>query len=196
VLVPVPPPSTFNLPTFTVAAIGAVTGLFSVAWNVVPSISSRAKVRVKIHYVLHVPQGPVFEVHAYNRQWGPVEIRNWGVDYCRPSEAFSTVMLAGSALTEHYDEVPKTIDGGHSAIWGVLARELVAFEMNERHPVTVRGVVELATGKERTSALLKLQPGALHQTLSAEDDDYEPPAARRFPRVKWRSIRFWTRTSP
>lgn len=191
---PVPAPSTFNLPTFTVAAIGAVTGLFSVGWNVVPSIASRARVRVKIHYVLHVPQGPVFEVHAYNRQWGPVEIRNWGVSYSRPSEAFSTVMLAGSALAEHYDVVPKTIDGGRSAIWGVLARELAAFDMNEKHPVTVRGVVELATGKERTSALLKLQPGALHQTLRAEDDDYVAPASRRFPLINWGSFRFWQRS--
>jgi hypothetical protein len=188
-----PPPSTFNLPTFTVAAIGAATGLFSVAWNAVPYVSSGAKIRVKIHYVLRLPQGPVFEVHAYNKRRGPVEIRNWGVSYSRPSEAFSTVMLAGSALAEHYDGVPKTIDGCRSATWGVLARELVAFEMNEKYPVTVRGVVELATGKERTSPLLKLQPGSLHQTLPAEDDDYVPPVARRLPRLKLSSFRLRAR---
>jgi hypothetical protein len=192
---PGPPPSTFNMPTFTVATIGAVTGLFSVAWNLVPYISSRAKIRVKIHYVLHVPHGPVFEVHAYNRQRGPVEIRNWGVSYSRPAEAFSTVMLAGSAIAEHYDDVPTTLDCGQSATWGVLARELVAFDMNERHPVTVKGVVELASGKERTSPLLKLQPGSLHQTLRAEDDEYVAPAARGFWRPKWSSLRFWARAS-
>jgi hypothetical protein len=190
-----PPPSTFNLPTFTVAAIGAATGLFSVGWNAVPYVSSGAKLRVKIHYVLHVPQGPVFEVHAYNKRRGPVEIRNWGVSYSRPSEASSTVMLAGSALAEHYDGVPTTIDGGHSATWGVLARELVAFEMNEKHPVTVRGVVELATGKERTSAPLKLQAGSLHQTLRAEDDDYVAPAARRLRWPKLASFQFRPRKS-
>jgi hypothetical protein len=192
---PGPTPSTFNLPTFTVAAVGAVTGLFSVGWNVLPYISPGARVRVKIHFVLHLPQGPVFEVHAYNKRRGPVDIRNWGVSYCRPSEAFSTVMLAGSALAEHYDGVPKTIDGGRSATWGVLARELVAYEMNEKYPVTVRGVVELRTGRERTSPPLKLRPGALHQTLSAEDDDYVAPSARRLPSLTWRSLRFWSRVS-
>jgi hypothetical protein len=190
---PGPPPSTFNLPTFTVAAIGAATGLFSVGWNLLPYVWPGAKIRVKIHYVLHVPQGPVLEVHAYNKRRGPVEIRNWGVSYSRPSEAFSTVMLAGSALAEHYDSVPKTIDGCHSATWGVLARELVAFEMNEKYRVTVKGVVELATGKERTSPALKLQPGSLQQKLSAEDDGYVPPAARRLPRLTLSSFRLRAR---
>jgi hypothetical protein len=188
------PPSTFNLPTFTVAAIGAATGLFSVAWNLVPRISSGAKIRVKIHYVLHVPQGPVFEVHAYNKRRAPVEVRNWGVSYSRPAEAASTVMLAGSALAEHYDGVPMAIDGGHSATWGVLARELVAFEMNERHPVTVKGVVELATGKERASRPLRLPAGLLHQTLPAEDDDHPAPPSHRLPRLRLSSLRFRKRT--
>jgi hypothetical protein len=192
---PGPPPSTFNLPTFTVAAIGAATGLFSVAWNAIPYVSSGAKIRVKIHYVLHVPQGPVLEVHAYNKRRGPVEIRNWGVSYSRPSEAVSTVMLAGSALAEHYDSVPETIDGGHSATWGVLARELVAFEMNEKHPVTVRGVVELATGRERTSRALTLPAGLLHQTLPANDDDHAAPPSRRLARLRLSSLRFRARTS-
>jgi hypothetical protein len=192
---PGPPPSTFNLPIFTVAAIGAATGLFSLAWNVVPRIYSGAKIRVKIHYVLHVPQGPVFEVHAYNKRRGPVEIQNWGVSYCRPSEPFSTVMLAGSAIAEHYDGVPTIIDGGHSATWGVLARELVAFEMNEKHLVTVRGVVELATGKERTSRPLRLPAGLLHQTLPADEDDDAAPPARRLPRLRLSSLRFRARTS-
>jgi hypothetical protein len=191
---PGPPPSTFNLPTFTVAAIGAATGLFSVAWNAMPYVSSGAKIRVKIHYVLHVPQGPLFEVHAYNKRRAPVEIRNWGVSYSRPSEAASTVMLAGSALAEHYDSVPKAIDGGHSATWGVLARELVAFEMNEKHPVTVRGVVELATGKERTSRPLRLPAGLLHQTLPADDDDRAAPPSRRLSRLSLSSLRFRNRT--
>jgi hypothetical protein len=192
---PVPLPSTFNLPTFTVAAIGAATGLFSVAWQVIPRVSAGAKIRVKIHYVLHVPQGPVFEVHAYNNGRGPVEIRNWGVSYSRPSEAVSTVMLAGSALAEHYDGAPKTVTGGRSATWGVLARELVAFEMNSKHPVTVRGVVELATGKERTSRPLRLPAGLLHQTLPADDDDHAAPPSRRLPRLRLRSFRFRARTS-
>jgi hypothetical protein len=192
---PGPPASTFNLPTFTVAAVAAVTGLLAVAWNVVPYLFPAARIRVKIHYVLHLTQGPVFEVHAYNKRRVPVEIRNWGVSYSRPSEAFSTVMLAGSAPAEHYDCVPQTIDGGHSATWGVLARELVAFEMNEKHPVTVRGVVELKTGKERTSALLKLQAGSLHRTLRAEDDGYVPPRARRLPRLRLSSFRVRTRAS-
>ncbi len=192
---PGPPVSTLNVPTFTVAAVAAVTGLFSVAWNVVPYLSSGARIRVKIHYVLHLPQGPVFEVHAYNKRRVPVEIRNWGVSYKRPSEAFSTVMLAGSAPAEHYDCVPKIVEGGHSATWGVLARELVAFEMNEKSPVTVRGVVELDTGKERTSSLLKLQAGSLLQKLRAEDDDYVAPRARRFPRIKLSSFRFRTKAS-
>jgi hypothetical protein len=190
---PGPPPSTFNLPTFTVAAIGAATGLFSVAWTLVPYLSPAAKVRVKIHYVLHLPQGPVFEVHAYNKRRGPVEIRNWGVSYSRPSEALSTVMLAGSALTEHYDDVPTALDGGHSATWGVLARELVAFEMNEKHAVTVRGVVELATGKERTSRPLRLPAGLLHQTLPADDDDHAAPPSRRLPRLRLSSLRLRAR---
>jgi hypothetical protein len=192
---PGPPPSTFNLPTFTVAAIGAATGLFSVAWNAVPYVSSGAKIRVKIHYVLHVPQGPVFEVHAYNKRRGRVEIRNWGVSYSRPSEAFSTVMLAGSAPAEHYDSVPKTIDGCQSATWGILARELVAFEMNSRHPVTIRGVVELATGKERTSRPLRLPAGLLHQTLPADDDERAAPLSRRLPRPRLSSLRFRAKTS-
>jgi hypothetical protein len=191
---PAPTPSTFNLPTFTVAAIGAATGLVSVAWNVIPRISSGAKIRVKIHYVLHVPQGPVFEVHAYNKRRAPVEVRNWGVSYSRPAEAASTVMLAGLALAEHYDGVPKTIDGGRSATWGVLARELVAFEMNEKHPVTVKGVVELATGKERASRSLRLPAGLLHQTLPADDDDHAGPPSRRLPRLRLSSLRFRART--
>lgn len=192
---PGPPPSTFNLPIFIVAAIGAATGLISVAWNALPYVSAGAKVRVKIHYVLHVPQGPVFEVHAYNKRRGPVEIRNWGVSYSRPSEAFSTVLLAGSALAQHYDGVPNTIDGGRSATWGVLARELVAFEMNEKHPVTVKGVVELATGKERTSRPLRLPAGLLHQTLPADDDDHSRPPSHRLPRFRLSSLRTRSRTS-
>lgn len=191
---PGPPLSTFNLPTFTVAAIGAATGVFSVAWHAVPYVSAGTKIRVKIHYVLHVPEGPVFEVRAYNKRRGPVEITNWGVSYARPSEAVSTVMLAGSAPAEHYDGVPTTIDGGQSATWGVLARELVAFEMNVKNPVTVRGVVELATGKERTSPLLTLQPGALHQKLEPEDDDYAAPAARQLRWPKWKLLRFRARS--
>jgi hypothetical protein len=191
---PGPPPSTFNLPTFTVAAIAAATGLFSVAWNLRPYVFAGARIQVKIHYVLHVPQGPVFEVHAYNKRRGPVEIRNWGVSYSRPSEASSTVMLAGPALAEHYDSAPETIDGGQSATWGVLARELVAFEMNEKHPVTVKGVVELATGKELTSRALRLPAGLLHQTLPADDDDHAAPPSRRLPRLRLRSLRFRART--
>jgi hypothetical protein len=192
---PGPPPSTFNLPTFTVAAIGAATGLFSVAWNAVPHVWAGAKIRVKVHYVLHVPQGPVFEVHAYNKRRGPVEIRNWGVSYRRPSEAFSTVMLAGSTLAEHYDTVPKTVDGCNSATWGVLARELVAFEMNAKHPVTVLGVVELATGKERTSRPLRLPAGLLHQSLPADDDDHAAPPLRRLRWPKLTSFQFRARKS-
>ncbi len=192
---PVPPPSTFNLPTFVVAAVAAATGLVSVAWQVVPRIATGAKIRVKIHYVLHVPQGPVFEVHAYNTGRAPAEIRNWGVSYSRPAASVSTVMLAGSALTEHYDGVPTAVAGGHSATWGVLARELVAFEMNEKHPVTVRGVVELVTGKERMSRPLTLPAGLLHQTLPADNDDHPAPPSRRVPRLRLSSLRLRTRTS-
>jgi hypothetical protein len=188
-----PPPSTFNLPIFIVAAVGAATGLVSVAWNVIPRISSGAKIRVKIHYVLHVPQGPVFEVHAYNMRRGPVEIRNWGVSYNRPGEAAGTVMLAGPALADHYDTVPNTINGCDSASWAVLARELVAFEMNEKHPLTVRGVVELATGRERTSRPIRLPAGLLHQTLPADDDDDAAPPSRRLPRLRLSSFRLRAR---
>ncbi len=191
---PGPPPSTFNLPTFTVAAIGAATGLFSVAWNLIPRISSGARIRVKIHYVFHVPKGPIFEVHAYNKRRGPVEIRNWGVSYNRPGEAVGTVMLAGSALADHYDNVPETIKGCDSATWAVLARELVAFEMNEKHLVTVRGVVELATGRERTSRPLRLPAGLLHQTLPSDDDDHAAPPSRPLRRLRLSSLRFRTRT--
>lgn len=192
---PVPSPSTFNLPTFTVAAIGAVTGLFSMGWNLLPYAAPGTRIRVKIHYVLLLPQGPVLEVHAYNQRRGPVEVRNWGVAYGRPAEAVSTVMLAGSAPAAHYDGVPAAIDGGDSATWGVLASQLTAFEMNEKHPVTVKGVVELRTGRECTSSPLKLRAGALHQTLRAADDDYAAPPARRLPRLSWGALRFWRRTS-
>jgi hypothetical protein len=192
---PGPPPSTFNLPTFTVATIGAVTGLITVAWNLVPRISSGARIRVKIHYVFHVPKGPIFEVHAYNKRRAPVEIRNWGVSYNRPGEAVGTVMLAGSTLAEHYDNVPDTINSCDSATWAVLARELVAFEMNEKHPLTIRGVVELATGSERTSSPIRLPAGLLHQTLPGDDDDHAAPPSRRLPRLRLSSLRFRARTS-
>jgi hypothetical protein len=192
---PGPPPSTFNLPTFTVAAIGAATGLFSVAWNLGLRFSSGAKIRVKIHYVFHVPNGPIFEVHAYNKRRGPVEIRNWGVAYNRPGVAVGTVMLAGPALADHYDNVPSTINGCNSATWAVLARELVAFEMNEKHPLTVRGVVELATGRERTSRPLRLPAGLLHQTLPAEDDDHAAPPSRRLRLPKLASFQLRPRKS-
>lgn len=189
-----PLPSTFNLPTFTVAAIGAATGLISIGWNLVPRISSGAKIRVKIHYVLHMPKGPIFEVHAYNKRSGPVEIRNWGVSYHRPGEAVGTVMLAGSALADHYDNVPDTIKGCDSATWAVLARELVAFEMNAKHPLIVRGVVELGSGKERTSRPLRLPAGLLHQTLPADDDDHATPPSRRLPRLRLSSLRLRAKT--
>jgi hypothetical protein len=166
------PPSDFNLPTFIVAAVGAVSGLFSATWNVVPYISSGAKIRVTIHYVFDVPRGPVFEVNAYNRRRGPVEIRQWGVRtyHLGSSREYTTVLLPATEL-ESSDELPKTIQGKHGATWRVLARDLVVFEHNREHAVRVRGVVELGNGKESRSKLLKLPATSLHQVPRIVDDE-------------------------
>jgi hypothetical protein len=186
VQMPAPVPSNFNLPTFTVAAIGAATGLFSVIWNVVPHVSSGAKVLVKIHYVLHGPDGPFFEVHAYNRRRAPVEIRNCGIAQAASSKDLGTVMLAGAAaISDSPDKLPKTVDGGHVATWGVSASELGVFELNDKHHVEVRGVVELGNGKERRSRPLKLPVGALNQRPTVAPDDERPRRRvwRRFRRA-------------
>jgi hypothetical protein len=159
---PAPVTSNFNLPTFIVAAVGAATGLFSAGWNVVPYISSGAKIHVAIGLVYDVSANPHFEVNAYNKRRGPVGIADWGIrthDEASgrkyPTMWWTTAVPGSSGIM--------TIQGQHSARWLVEARDVTAFEINERCEVRVWGVVKLGNGKEGKSRSLKLQAGALHR---------------------------------
>ena len=56
---PAPPPSTFNLPTFVVAAVGAFSGLVSAAWLVVSHILTGAKISLRIEYIFVATESAV-----------------------------------------------------------------------------------------------------------------------------------------
>jgi hypothetical protein len=165
-----PAPSDFNWPTFILAAVGAVSGLFSAAWNVVPFIWAGAKIRVTVTGVFEVPTGPVFEVNAYNKRRGPIEIRNWGVRTYHGSSGkdYTTVVLTQRGES---DQLPKTVQGGHGATWRVYARDLVVFEKNRDQVVKVMGTVELGNGKQKKSKPLVLPVGALQQVPRVVADE-------------------------
>jgi hypothetical protein len=168
---PAPPPSNFNLPTFVVAAVGAATGLFSAGWNVVPYVSSGAKIRVTIHYIYDMRAGPVFEVTAYNKRRGPVEIRNWGVrTYHEGSRKHYTTVLMSGTLESGFDSEARTIQGLHGAAWRIEAPKLTVFDVNRRSGVKVKGLVNLGNGKVRKSKSLKLEAGSLHQAPRVVED--------------------------
>jgi hypothetical protein len=160
--------SDINWPTFTVATVGAVTGVFSAVWSVVPYVSAGAKIQVTIKYVWVVGKGPVFEVDAFNRRRGAVEIRNWGILPGPPRKGGGVFL--GNAIDSDGDGPRKTVQGLHSATWRVLARDLVVYELNADHSVEVRGVVDLGNGKSKASKPLKLPAGSLHQAPSVIDD--------------------------
>jgi hypothetical protein len=161
-----PPPSTFNLPTFVVAAVGAVSGLATAAWNVVPYVSAGAKISVKVEYIFvgtKTGLEPSFEVKASNKRRGSVEIRKWGIATYGPTSGRYPSKVYLTADTDDSDEVPKTIQGGHGAAWTVYARNTLAFEWNRRNKIKVKGIVELGNDKPKKSKPLRLQPGALHE---------------------------------
>jgi hypothetical protein len=163
-------PSDFNLPTFIVATVGAVTGLFSAVWVVVPHVSAGAKIRVTLKYVFEIARGPVFDVTAYNRRRGSVEIMDWGIGG-GPRGRDGLVLLGNSTPSEG-DGPRKTVQGLHSASWRVLARHMVVFEENRDRAVSIRAVVELGNGKQVWSKPLKLPAGSLHQApLVVLDED-------------------------
>jgi hypothetical protein len=163
---PTPPPSTFNLPTFVVAAVGAASGLASAAWNVVPYVSSGAKISVRIEYIFVTTETglePAFEVIANNKRRGSIEIRHWGIATYRPTSGRHPSVVYLTADTDTSDEVPKTVQGKHGAAWTVYARKTLAFAWNKDDKVKVKGIVELGNGNPKKSKSLRLQPGVLHE---------------------------------
>jgi hypothetical protein len=168
---PAPPPSTFNLPTFVVAAVGAVSGLAAAAWNVVPYVSAGAKISVRIEYVFvgtETGLEPAFEVKANNKRRGSVEIRQWGIATYGPASGRHPSIVYLTADTDNSDEAPKTIQGKHSAAWTVYARRTLAFSWNRHGKIKVKGIVELGDGKPKKSKPLRLQSGALHEVPHVE----------------------------
>jgi hypothetical protein len=163
---PAPPLSTFNLPTFIVAAVGAATGVASAAWNVVPYVSGGAKIAVKVSYWFVTTETgiePALEVQANNRRRGSIEIRRWGIATYGPDSGPrnpSVVFL--KADTDDSDEVPKTVQGKHGATWTIYARNTQAFSLNRDHKIKVKGILELGNGKTKKSRALRLRSGALH----------------------------------
>src|ERR1035441_2065615 len=147
---PTPPPSTFNLPTFVVAAVGAASGLASAAWNVVPYVSAGAKISVRIEYIFVTTERglePAFEVIANNKRRGSIEVRNWGIATYGPTSRRRPSVVYLTADTVTSDEVPKTVQGKHGAAWTVFARKTLAFAWNENGKVRVKGIVELEIGR-------------------------------------------------
>jgi hypothetical protein len=114
------PPSNFNLPTFIVASVGAVTGLFSAVWVVVPYLAAGVKIRVAINNVYVVPKGPTICVTAYNKRRGSVEITDWGIGAGRRGE--DGLVFFGNATDSEGDGPRKTVLGLHSGSWSVLVR--------------------------------------------------------------------------
>lgn len=167
---PAPSPSSFNLPTFIIAAVGAVTGLFSAVWVVVPYVAAGAKIRVTIKYVFEISRGPVFDVAAYNRRRGSVEITDWGIGTGKRGR--DGLVFLGNSTDSEGDGPRKTVQGLHSGSWRVLAREVGVFEINRDQAVSIRAVVELGNGKQVWSRPLKLPAGSLHQapTLVPDED--------------------------
>jgi hypothetical protein len=168
---PTPPPSTFNLPTFVVAAVGAVSGLAAAAWNVVPYVSAGAKISVKIEYILVATETGVeraFEVKANNKRRGSVEIRQWGIATYGPASGRYPSVVYLTADTDNSDKVPITILGKHGAAWTVYARKTPAFKWNRKNKIKVKGIVELGDGKRTKSKPLLLQSGALYEGLRVE----------------------------
>lgn len=165
--VPAPPSSTFNLPTFILALVGAASGVLSTAWNVVPYVSAGAKISVKIEYIFQQTNTglePVFEVKASNKRRGSVEIRQWGIATYESVSArrYSTIVYLRTD-TDNSDEIPKTVQGKHGAAWIAYAKKTSVYEQNRHSQVKVRGIAELGSGKLKKSKPLKLPPGALHE---------------------------------
>lgn len=159
---PAPQPSDFNWLTFVVAAVGAITGVFSAGWAVVPYVSAGAKVRVTIKYVFEVPRGPVLDVGAYNRRRGAVEILDWGLASLG-RRGKDGLMFIGHSTRSEGDSARMTLAGLHSASWRVLARDLEVFERNRSQAVKIRAAVELYNEKQIWSKPLRLPAGSLHQ---------------------------------
>lgn len=163
-------PSGFDWLTFAVAAVGAVTGIFAAAWNVVQYISSGAKIYVTASYIYDIANGPVLEVNAYNKRRGPIEVRRWGVRTYQPKPSrirtygfqHATTVYLSSGL-KRSDEVSKTIQGGHGATWAVQFKELNGFDGNKENWVKFRAIVLLGNGDKKKSRPLRIPPGSLHQ---------------------------------
>jgi hypothetical protein len=168
---PAQPPSTFNLPTFVVAAVGAFSGLVSAAWLVVSHMLAGAKISVRIEYIFVVTESrwePAFEVIANNKRRGSIEIRRWGIATYGPTSGRHPSVVYLAADTDTSDEVAKTVQGYHGAAWTVYARKTLAFGSNKDNNVKVRGIVELGNGKRKKSKPLRLPSGALHEVPSVE----------------------------
>ena len=168
---PAPTPSTFNLPTFVVAAVGAASGLAAVAWNVVPYVSAGAKISVRIEYIFvgtKASMEPAFEVKANNKRRGSIEIRQWGIATYGPTSGRHPSIAYLKADTDDSDEAPKTVPGKHGAAWTVYARSTLAFAWNRNNKIMVKGIVELGNGKRKASKPLRLPSGALHEVPRIE----------------------------
>lgn len=164
---PVPPPSTFNLPTFIVAAVGAA----GTVWNVVPYISAGARISLKIEYIFvqtKTELEPSFEVKASNRRRGSIEIRQWGIATYGPNSRRHPSIVYLTADTDSSDENRKTVQGKHGAAWTVYARNTLAFAWNRDNKIKVRGIVELGDGKTKMSKPLRLPARALHEVPRVE----------------------------
>jgi hypothetical protein len=130
-------PSEFDWLTFAVAAVGAVTGAFAAAWNVVQYISSGSKIHVTAEYIYDLANGPVLEVNAYNERRGPVEVRRWGVITYQPapSRIRTHSFRRGqtcypSSSLKRSDDVRKTVQGEHSGTSAIQFKELNGFDGN------------------------------------------------------------------
>lgn len=163
-------PSNFNLPTFIVAAVGAVTGLFSAIWVVVPYLAAGAKIRVTIRNVFVVPKGPTLYVTAYNKRRGSVEITDWGIG--AGPRGRDGLVFFGNATESEGDGPRKTVLGLHSGSWSVLVRDLDDFDVDRDQAVSIQAVVELGNGKQVWSKPLTLSAGSLPEvpTIVLDED--------------------------
>jgi hypothetical protein len=168
--------SELNLLTFIVAAVGAFTGVASLAWNVVPYISSGAKIRVELSYIGEIQKEGgvrrVFEISAYNKRRGPIQIRQCGIQmYPSGSRKPYTTFFAQQRDSD--DEIPKTVQGGHGARWRIYANELSVYEENKLRKVKLGAIVQLGNGKDKKSRPLRLAQGALHAGFTLVPDDLD-----------------------
>jgi hypothetical protein len=160
-------PNTFDWPTFTAAAVAALTGVAALIWKIVEHRSAKPDVQLELVYSLTAwkagdPMRPLLTVWAINRGGATVSARKWSFGFnVAPSSKFAN--RDGVTVNTRYtippdgpdtDDFPINLVGsekGHrGAEWSVFARALPGYvlDANKTKPIKIRCYVTVDHQRE------------------------------------------------